>query len=258
MVRSYTWSQTLQLHPHVHCIVPNGGLDKEGNWRYPSKSGADGEGRFLFPVAAMKKLYRGYFMAQLKVKIEGGEFNLPPDFPKDRAYKKWKDILYHKDWVVYTKKPFSGVKKVVDYLARYSHRVALTNHRIKNITEEEVTFEYKDYKDGAKKKLMTLKGEELLRRFCLHILPKGLRKVRKYGMVSNASKKTDIPKARKALDFRLEIAISNRKERKAKALERLFGKDTHRCPCCKKGEMKTVSILPPERAPPIKAATAHP
>ncbi|MEM6700206.1 MAG: transposase, partial [Bacteroidota bacterium] len=153
---------------------------------------------------------------------------------------------------------FSGVKKVVDYLARYSHRVALTNHRIKNITDEEVTFEYKDYKDGAKKKLMTLKGEEFLRRFTLHILPKGFRKVRKYGMVSNASKKTDIPKARKALGFRLAISISNRKERKAKALDRLFGKDTHRCPYCKNGEMKTVSILPPERAPPIKAQRSHP
>ena len=254
----HTWSQTLNLHPHVHCIVPNGGLDKEGNWRYPSKSGADGQGRFLFPVAAMKKLYRGYFMAQLKAKFEGGELDLPPDFPMDRAYKKWKDVLYQKEWVVYTKKPFSGVNKVIDYLARYSHRVALTNHRIKNITEEEVTFEYKDYKDGAKKKLMTLKGEEFLRRFTLHILPKGFRKVRKYGLVSNASKKTDIPKARAALGFRLQIAISNRKERKAKALERLFGKNAHRCPYCKKGEMKTVSILPPERAPPMKIQKTHP
>ena len=119
-------------------------------------------------------------------------------------------------------------------------------------------FEYKDYKDKAKKKLMRLKGEEFLRRFCLHILPKGFRKVRKYGMVSNASKKTDIPKARKALGFKLAISISNRKERKAIALERLFGEDTHRCPCCKNGAMKTIGILPPERAPPIKAQKAHP
>ncbi|MEM9847014.1 MAG: transposase, partial [Bacteroidota bacterium] len=104
-------------------------------------------------------------------------------------------------------------------MVRSSHRVAITNHRIKNITDQEVTFEYKDYKDKAKKKLMTLKGEEFLRRFCLHILPRGFRKVRKYGLVSNASKKTDIPKARKALGMRLEIAISNRKERKAIALE---------------------------------------
>ncbi len=248
----HTWSQSLQLHPHVHCIVPNGGLDKAGNWQYPRKSGADGQGRFLFPVAAMKKLYRGYFMAQLKAKIEAGELDLPADFPSGKAYKSWKNTLYEKDWVVYTKQPFSGVKKVVDYLARYSHRVAITNHRIKNISDTEVTFEYKDYKDGAKKKQMTLKGEEFLRRFCLHILPKGFRKVRKYGLVSNASKKTDIPKARKALGMRLQAELSNSKERKAKALARLFGNEVNQCPYCKSGKMQTIGILPPERAPPMK------
>lgn len=254
----HSWSQTLNLHPHVHCIVPNGGLDKEGNWRYPRKSGADGEGRFLFPVAAMKKLYRGYFLARLKAKIKGGKMQLPPDFPSGKAYKAWKDDLYQKDWVVYTKKPFSGVKKVVEYLARYSHRVAITNHRIKNITDTQVTFEYKDYKDKAKKKLMTLQGEEFLRRFCLHILPKGFRKVRKYGLVSNASKATDILRARIALGQRHQTVISNRKERKAKALERLFGKAVNKCPCCKKGNMVTIGIVPPERAPPTMIVPSHP
>lgn len=158
----HTWSQTLILHPDVHCIVPNEGLNKEGNWRYPKKSGADRQGRFLFPVTAMKKLYRGYFMAQLKAKIESSELPLPPDFLKGRSDQKWKDELYQSNWVVYTKKPFSGVNKVIDYLARYSHRVAISNHRIKNITDQEVTFACKDYKDNAKKKQMILQGEEFL------------------------------------------------------------------------------------------------
>lgn len=105
---------------------------------------------------------------------------------------------------------------------------------------------------------MTLKGEEFIRRFTLHILPKGFRKVRKYGLVSNASKKTDIPKARKALGVRLQASISSRKERKTKALQRLFDKEVDRCPCCKKGEMKTIGILPIERAPPIKTPKAKP
>jgi hypothetical protein len=175
----HTWSQTLTLHPHVHCIVPNGGLDKQGHWRYPKKSGANGRGRFLFPVAAMKKLYRGYFLSKLKEKIKKGELLLPAHFPEGRKYKTWKDDLYQKDWVVYTKKPFSGVQKVVDYLARYSHRVAITNHRIQAITDTEVVFQYKDYKDKAAKKSMRLDGREFLRRFCLHILPAGFRKVRK-------------------------------------------------------------------------------
>ena len=111
----HTWSQTLSLHPHVHCIVPNGGLDKEGQWLFPKR----GHGNFLFPVAAMKRLYRGYFMAQLKQGIESGKLQLPPCFLSGKTYKQWKDTLYQKDWVVYTKKPFSGVKKVVNYLAGF-------------------------------------------------------------------------------------------------------------------------------------------
>jgi hypothetical protein len=176
------------------------------------------------------------FLSKLKGKIKKGELLLPARFPVGKKYKAWKDNLYQKDWVVYTKKPFSGVQKVVDYLARYSHRVAITNHRIQSITETEVVFQYKDYKDKAAKKSMRLDGREFLRRFCLHILPAGFRKVRKYGLVSNASKKRDIPRARKALGARQQNAITDRKSRKAKALERLFGKAANKCPCCKKGK----------------------
>ena len=108
----------------------------------------------------MNKVYKGYFLAQLKSAIELGELPLSPDFPMGKNYKVWKDVLYKKEWVVYTKKPFAGVKHVVNYLARYSHRVALTNYRIKKIEDGNVIFQYKDYKDGAKKKMMTLAGTE--------------------------------------------------------------------------------------------------
>jgi len=231
----HTWSQTLVLHPHVHCIVPNGGLTKQGNtfrWQFPKRS--NGKSNFLYPVAAMKKIYRGYFMAQLKQAIERGELPLPPNFPFGKKYKKWKDLLYQKDWVVFTKKPFSGVKQVVNYLARYSHRVALTNYRIKKITATDVVFQYKDYKDGAKKKLMKLSGREFLRRFCLHILPHGFRKVRQYGFLSNASKSKLLQQARLALGEKQKDLLT-RKERREKALQRLFGEKENRCPCCKKG-----------------------
>jgi len=142
----HTWSQTLGLHPHVHCIVPNGGLTKQQTWQFPKK----GQANFLFPVTAMKKVYRGFFLAKLKKLIQQGALTLPPNFPKEYKYQLWKNKLYQKDWVVFTKKPFSGVKQVVDYLARYSHRVAITNRRIKNNTDNTVTFEYKDYKNKAK------------------------------------------------------------------------------------------------------------
>jgi hypothetical protein len=234
----HTWSQTMILHPHVHCIVPNGGVTEDGNtfrWQFPKR----GKSNFLFPVPAMNKIFKGFFMASLKTKIESGELSLPPDFPFGNEYKIWKNNLYKKDWVVYTKKPFGGVKKVVNYLARYSHRVALTNHRIKNIENGNVIFEYKDYKDGAKKKLMTLKGTEFLRRFCLHILPHGFRKIRQFGFLANACKAKLLTIARLALGEKTKTLLT-RNERKRIALKRIFGERTNRCPCCKKGEMVTI------------------
>jgi len=242
----HTWSQTLVLHPHVHLIVPNGGLDKEGNWVFPKR----GNGNFLFPVTAMKKIYKGFFMAQLKQAIESGILTLPPTFPFGVAYKNWKDNLYAKDWVVYTKKPFSGVKKVVNYLARYSHRVAITNHRIKSISEESVTFQYKDYKEGAKKKLMTLKGTDFLQRFCLHILPQGFRKVRQYGFLSNATKAKSLRQARMALGAKVHQLLT-RSERKKLAKKQLFGDKIDVCPCCQKGKMVTCIVWERNKAPPF-------
>ena len=244
----HTWSQTLVLHPHVHCIVPGGGLSKEGEWRYPKRS-KKGQ-NFLFPVVAMKKIYKGFFMKNLKKAIENQQVRLPKTFPTGRAYKLWKDNLYSKEWVVYTKKPFSKVEHVVGYLARYSHRVALTNHRIKNIDESNVTFEYKDYKDGAKKKEMMLEGGEFLRRFCLHILPKAFRKIRQFGFLSNATKKKSIEQARASLGQR-QAALLTRNERKALAKLRVFGSKIHQCPACKIGKMLVVEQWQRNKSPPI-------
>lgn len=242
----HTWSQTLVLHPHLHCIVPNGGITKQGEWQFPKR----GVNNFLFPVKAMQKIYRGYFLANLKRKIKTGAIKLPKDYSQGKSYQKWLDDLYEKSWVVYAKKPFSGVKKVIDYVGRYSHRVALTNHRIQSIGADTVSFTYKDYKDGAKRKLMTLEGAEFLRRFCMHILPKGFRKVRQYGFLSNASKKKKIAIARAALQQK-HTALLDRAQRKAKALTRLFKAPQDQCPCCGEGKLITIfgwdggSNLPP-------------
>ena len=242
----HTWSQTLVLHPHVHLIVPNGGLDKEGNWQFPKR----GNGNFLFPVVAMKKIFKGFFMAELKKVIAGGMLTLPPNFPFGYHYKLWKNEFYKKDWVVYTKKPFSGVKQVVAYLARYSHRVAITNHRIKNIEDGVVTFQYKDYKDNAKKKLMSLKGTGFLQRFCLHILPQNFRKIRQYGFLSNACKAKSLNQARSSLGAKVRQLLT-RKERKELAKKRLFGDKTDACPCCENGKMVTLIIWERNKAPPF-------
>ena len=210
----HTWSQTLGLHPHVHCIVPNGGLTKDGQWQFPRR----GNGNFLFPVVAMKKLFKGFFMQQLHRAILAKQVKRPRAGISDMNYYSWKNRLYKKEWVVFTKKPFSGVHQVINYLGRYSHRVAITNHRIQSITDQQVSFVYKDYRDGARKKVMYLQGKEFLRRFSLHILPSHFRKVRQYGFTANASKARSIRQARAALDEK-HRALLQRHERKALAIE---------------------------------------
>ena len=231
----HTWGQNLQLHPHVHCIVPAGGLDKNKKWVNPRK----GNSKFLYPILAMNKVYKAFFMRQLRAAIEGGLLVLPPAFSSRSHYQTWKENLYKKDWVVYAKPPFSKVKNVVDYLARYSHRIAITNARITNITESTVTFRYKDYRKNGQAKTMTLPGKIFLKRFCLHILPARFRKIRHYGFLANRTKTTSLNIAKKELLQKLHISLT-RTERRALAKEILFGKKDKRCPCC--GAKKLVCI----------------
>lgn len=240
----HTWSQTLGLHPHLHCIVPNGGLDKDNHWRFPKR----GNGNFLFPVLAMNKLFKGFFMEYIKAALLSNELNLPEK--SNFNSKEFIDLLYSKSWVVYTKKPFSTVNHVVQYLARYAHRVAITNHRIKSIDNDEVTFEYKDYKDKAAKKSMTFTTQEFIRRFCLHILEPGFRKIRQYGLSSNASKLKSINKARIALGLKM-IILLDRKERKELALLRLFKEQSNLCPHCKVGHLHIIYAQEENKGPPF-------
>jgi len=247
----HTWSQNLQLHPHAHCIVSNGGLDAKGKWRYPRRS----KNNFLFPVKAMQKIYKGYFMDNLLKKIAAGLVVIPKGYYKNNggSYGQWKHALYNKDWVVYTKKPFSGVNHVIAYLGRYSHRVAITNRRILTKTESKVTFSYKDYRLGGKKKEMIITMDEFVRRFRLHILPKGFRKVRQYGLSSNASKKKQIWQARQALGQK-QKELLNKAQRKQAAMSRL-NINFDRCPICKKGQMKRICIVSRTRPPPYHEAS---
>ena len=246
----HSWSQSLMLHPHVHCIVPNGGLDNNGKWIFPKR----GKDNFLFPVGAMKKLHKGFFMQRIKRAIKERKISLPSNFPIiTKNYNTWKNNLYAKDWVVYTKKPFSAVKNVIDYLGRYSHRVANTNHRIKSIYDDHVTFDYKDYRDRAKNKSMQLAGPEFIRRFCLHILPPRFRKVRHCGFLSNACKAKSIVQARNSLHVK-NHALLTRVQRKALAIQRLFNTSVEQCPCCTNGKMRIIMAFGCNKAPPVVQA----
>ncbi len=243
----HTWGQNLSLHPHLHCIVPNGGLTQDGQWQMPKR----GNSRFLYPVPAMRIVFKAFFLKQLKAAISKGTISLPKAIPsKGKAFFIWKEALYNKQWVVYTKNPFAGVHNVVQYLARYSHRVAITNNRILSIDQQSVRFAYKDYADGAKRKEMTLSGAQFLHRFCLHILPLRFRKIRQFGFLANACKAKNIAAARKALGLKQRQLLS-RAQRKALAIKRVFDEAALTCPCCKKGQMVCIGVFAPNKDPPM-------
>ncbi len=242
----HTWGSNLSLHPHIHCIVPNGGITKNGDWQKPRR----GNAKFLYPILAMNKVYKAYFLKRLRQHLEAGELILPSNFPMKNDYLKWKEILYKKEWVVYAKPPFGGVKNVIKYLARYSHRVAISNHRILNIENRKVSFFYKDYKVGGKKKVMMLSGKHFLQRFCLHILPSRFRRIRHYGFLSNAAKKKKLSQARTAL-LNMTVLAMSKAQRKALAVRRVFGASADLCPCCRQGQMIIVDVIFANKDPPI-------
>jgi len=171
----HTWGQTLTLHPHLHCIVPGGGITEARNWKI-----AYSHGKFLFPVKAMSKVFRAKYVASLKTKLPNID-------------KKLIDQLFKKQWVVFAKRPFGNAQSVIEYLGRYTHKIAISNHRIKSIDHKGVTFTYKDYRKSGKKQEMTLEGMEFIRRFSMHILPKGFVRIRHFGILSSTSKKISIP-----------------------------------------------------------------
>ena len=251
----HTWGQNLSLHPHVHCIVPSGGMKKDGTWQNPKK----GNGKFLFPVKAMKSVYRGIFMEGLKALIASfchseGNFTLPPDFSRDKTdYKAWLTVLYDKEWVIYAKRPFGGPQQVIEYLGRYTHKVAISNQRIKSFEDGRVLFEYKDYKDGGKKKDMSLTADEFIRRFTQHILPPKFRRIRHYGFLSNAAKGKALMRARQSLGVKAQAKMDSA-ARKAEALRRMLGDNPSQCRCCKEGTMLRVGIIPRARSPSVEGA----
>jgi Zn finger protein HypA/HybF involved in hydrogenase expression len=243
----HTWGQNLSLHPHVHLIVPGGGItedcpDSHQGWKHSKSNGS-----FLFPVKAMSIVYKNKFMEKLKLFLETK--NKPMEVSLRRN-------LYTKNWVVYAKQPFMGPKQVIEYLGRYTHKIAISNHRIKNVSDGKVSFTYKDYADKSKQKLMTLEAEEFLRRFCLHILPPGFRKIRHYGILSSRSK----PKLRMQ-QMKMGIVSANTQRQEKISWQEIaktkLGFDVEKCPKCgspslggKTGKMIRISCFD-AHAPPL-------
>lgn len=217
----HTWGQTMSLHPHLHCIVPGGGLTKQHKWKT-----AKHKDKYLFPVKAMSVVFKAKYLAAIREYI--------PDIDR-----KILNTLYKKNWVVYAKRPFGNASNVVEYLGRYTHKIAISNHRIKSIGEHTVTFSYKDYRKGATKHEMTLDAMEFIRRFSMHILPKGFVRIRHYGILSSTSKKEAISNIRAQTPAASIIVPQSKAEVYNPKL----------CPHCKTETMITLEILP-KRGPP--------
>jgi hypothetical protein len=185
----HTWGQQLSFHPHLHCIVSGGGITgakKEIQWKYATGN----KNNFLFPIKAMAIVYKAKFLQGLKTLIADNKVTVPPH----TDIKQIIQLLYNKDWVLYAKKPFGGPAQVIEYLSRYTHKVAITNNRIKSVNNSNhtVTFDYKDYAAGGTQKQMQLTAHEFIRRFEQHILPKYFTKIRSYGYLGNRNRKQHI------------------------------------------------------------------
>jgi len=192
----HSWGQTLQFHPHVHCVIPSGGLSADHQrWVRPRY-------HFFLPVLALGAVFRGKFVAGLQRAWRTGQLCLPGELEplkREKTFRAFVRSLYQERWVVYSKPPFGGPEYVLHYLARYTHRVAISNHRLVNFAEGKVTFRWKDYAHGNKKRLMTLAAEEFLRRFLLHALPRGFVRIRSFGFLANRRRGNLLPLCRQLL-----------------------------------------------------------
>jgi hypothetical protein len=229
----HTWGQNLSRHVHLHCLVPGGALSDSGEWHAASST-------YLFPVRALSRHVRGGFVSRLREAINDGEFKRLSD-----AVEPVLDALMAKQWVVYTKPCLTRTDTIIDYLGRYSHRTALSDARLLAHDGEQVTLRYKDYRDGAKNKEMQLSGEELLRRFFLHMLPTGFMRIRHFGYLANRCRAQRLALIRQAIATQQQQPI----EPPPRAPDKPPPFIGWTCTACRPGWMRIVAHLRPRLEP---------
>ena len=237
----HTWTQDLQLHIHVHAVMACGALDAQGAWLAPTR-----QANFLFPVHALSKVFRGKFMAALQEAHQTGQ--IPRDPQGDgSSWRKRHTALYQHTWVVYAKTPMGGPAQVLEYLSRYTHRTAISNERIQSVGAHQVLFKVRAGDQGGKR-LVRLDGAEFVRRFMLHILPKGVKRIRHYGVLASACKASRLAQARAALA--MPAPNPQARESAAQFMCRVRALEIMRCPCCGLGQLRLVRTVPaPDRLP---------
>lgn len=246
----HTWGQNLLLHPHLHCVVTGGRLAPDQSRWISTRP------QYFAPVRVLSALFRGKFLAALRREYSDGKLELPrcdPHLADPAHWKQFLASLYDKHWVVYAKPPFGGAEQVFRYLGRYTHRVAISNHRLRSLECGRVQFAYRDYAHGARKRTMTLSAVEFLRRFLLHVLPPGFVRIRHYGLFAPCNVPTKLARARESLNVPVETPASLLEAEEPPTWWERFreqtGIDVMRCPCCGSGRLvRTEMLLPTSTA----------
>lgn len=250
----HTWGQSLTHHPHLHCVVPGGGLSADGERWVACRPG------FFLPVRVLSRFFRRRFLELLDRAFERGElefFSALQALRVPEAFRRYLQPLRQKEWVVYAKAPFAGPQQVLEYVGRYTHRVAISNNRLLDIEDGNVTFRWKDYRDGDAQKTMTLTAKEFIRRFLLHVLPSGFHRIRYYGFLGNRHREEKLAQCRALVSTRSVALEKTPPETPVDYRDRyaaLTGRSLHECPACHRGRMITISLVLPSRdsiSPPV-------
>ena len=233
----HTWGQNLMHHPHIHCIVPGGGLSPIGKWVSSRK-------KFFIPVKVLSRKFRGkflYYLKQLYYKNKLKFYGSQQYLCNNNEFEKLLSSIYSKEWIVYCKPPFKEAACVVEYLGRYTHRVAISNNRIVNIENGNVTFRWRDYKDSSKCKLMTVSADEFIRRFIIHILPSGFMKIRHYGFLGNRNKTTKLNLCKHLTNTPI---LLKEKISTLQLIKKITGRDFSKCPHCGSDKLNRCTLFP--------------
>jgi len=238
----HTWGQTLQHHPHLHCVVPGGGLTPDGQHWVACRPG------FFLPVRVLSSLFRRLFLEALDHAFQAGELTFRGALTDLNQADRFAGLLRTArgiDWVVYAKPPLGGPEHVLDYLGRYTHRVAIANSRLTRIEDGTVSFRWKDYRHHDRNKVMTLTADEFIRRFLLHVLPDGFQRIRHYGLLGNRARESKLARCRHLLNAPpppppVLASLADPHDR----YQALTGRSLRVCPVCSVGTMQRVGILP--------------
>lgn len=251
----HTWGQNLMHHPHVHCVVPGGGIAPDGARWIACRPG------FFLPVKVLSRLFRRLFLAALNQAFRAGKLHFYSQLEAlhdQKAFAQYLAPAAQAEWVVYAKAPFGGPAQVLNYLARYTHRVAISNKRLLSMEGNRVAFLWKDYKHGAAQRTMTLEAAEFIRRFLLHVLPQGFQHIRYYGFLGNRYREAKLALCRRLLGTPTPAAREAQDHEDYRdRYERLTGHSLRDCPLCGRGHMLCIKTLPADslaRAPPAHSS----